>query len=152
MPRVTLPIARAKELEGMALGPTEWRDVTQEAIERFAEATGDRQWIHLDRARAEKESPFHGPVAHGYFTLALVPVFFLEMVELVGARALVNYGANKVRWPVPVPIPSRVRMHGKVSEVRALEQGFDLVLQAKIEVEGKARPAMAAEVLYRYYL
>ena len=84
--------------------------------------------------------------------LALVPVFFLEMVELVGARALVNYGANKVRWPVPVPIPSRVRMHGKVSEVRALEQGFDLVLQAKIEVEGKARPAMAAEVLYRYYL
>ena len=81
-----------------------------------------------------------------------MPVFFLEMVELVGARALVNYGANKVRWPVPVPIPSRVRMHGKVSEVRALEQGFDLVLQAKIEVEGKARPAMAAEVLYRYYL
>jgi acyl dehydratase len=150
VPKVTLPIARAKELEGMALGPTEWRSVTEEDIARFAEATGDRQWIHVDRARAEKESPFHAPVAHGYFTLALVPVFFLQMVEIVGARLLVNYGANKVRWPAPVPVPSRVRMVGKVTEVRALKDGFDLVLQAKIEVDGQARHAMAAEVLYRF--
>jgi len=150
MAKVTLPLERAKELEGMALGPTEWRSVTQETIDRFAEATGDRQWIHVDRERAVRESPFKATIAHGYFTLSLVPVFFWEMVDLVGARLVVNYGANKVRWPTPVTLPSRLRMAGKVTEVRALENVFDVVLQAKMEIEGQRRPALAAEVLYRY--
>ena len=151
MAKVCLPLERAHELKGMSLGPTEWKDVTQELIDRFAEATGDRQWIHVDPERAAKESPFRKTIAHGYFTLALVPVFFWEMVEVTGVRMVINYGSNKVRWPAPVPIPSRLRMSGQISDLLKLEHGFDVVLQAKIEVEGQSRPAMAAEVLYRYY-
>ncbi|HEY3449331.1 MAG TPA: MaoC family dehydratase [Myxococcales bacterium] len=151
MAKVTLPLERAHELKGMTLGPTEWKDVTQQVIDQFAEATGDRQWIHVDRERAAKESPFRKTIAHGYFTLALVPVFFWEMVEVTGVRLVINYGSNKVRWPAPVPIPSRIRMVGEISELMKLESGFDVVLQAKVEVENQRRPAMVAEVLYRYY-
>ena len=151
MAKVVLPLERAHELKGMTLGPTEWKDVTQEVIDKFAEATGDRQWIHVDRERAAKDSPFRKTIAHGYFTLSLVPVFFWEMVEVTGVRLVLNYGSNKVRWPAPVPIPSRIRMVGTISEMIRLESFFDVVLQAKIEVEGQKRPAMAAEVLYRYY-
>ncbi len=151
MAKVVLPLERAHELEGMTLGPTEWKDVTQEVIDKFAEATGDRQWIHLDRERAAKDSPFRKTIAHGYFTLSLVPVFFWEMVEVTGVRLVLNYGSNKVRWPAPVPIPSRIRMVGEISDMLRLESSFDVVLQAKIEVEGQRRPAMVAEVLYRYY-
>lgn len=150
MAKITLPMARAAELRGMDLGATEWKPVTQEIINLFAEATGDRQWIHTDPERAAKESPFRKTVAHGYYTLSLVPVFFWELVEITGARLVVNYGANKVRWPAPVPIPSRVRMVGKVSDVLELETGFDVLLEAKIEVENQSRPALVAEVLYRY--
>jgi acyl dehydratase len=151
MAKVSLPMERASELKGMPLGPTEWTEVTQERIDQFAQATGDRQWIHVDRERAAKESPFRKTIAHGYFTLGLLPVFFWEMVEVTGVRLVVNYGSNKVRWPAPVPLPSRVRMSGVVSDILKLEKGFDVVLQAKIEVEGQSRPAMVAEVLYRYY-
>ena len=151
MAKISLPLERVDELKGMSLGPTEWKDVTQELIGRFAEVTGDRQWIHIDPARAAQESPFRKTIAHGYFTLALVPVFFWEMVEVTGVRMVINYGSNKTRWPAPVPIPSRIRMRGVIADLTKLEQGFDLVLQAKIEVEGQNRPAMSAEVLYRYY-
>jgi len=148
---ISLPLERAHELKGMSLGPTEWKDVTQDVVDRFAEATGDRQWIHVDAERALQESPFRKTIAHGYFTLALVPVFFWEMVEVTGVRLVINYGSNKVRWPSPVPIPCRIRMRGTVADLTKHERGFDLVLQAKIEVEGQNRPAMSAEVLYRYY-
>ena len=152
MAKITLPVERAKELQGAELGPSEWRPVTQEIIDAFAAATGDRQWIHVDRERAERESPFRrATIAHGYFTLGLVPVFFWELVELTGTRMCVNYGTNKVRWPAPVPIPSRVRMSGTISEVLVLESGVDLVLDARIEVEGQRKPGMLAQVLYRYY-
>lgn len=151
MPKVVLPLERAHELKGMTLGPTGWKDVTQEVIAKFAEATGDRQWIHLDSERAAKDSPFKKTIAHGYFTLALVPVFFLEMVEVTGVKMVLNYGSNKVRWPAPVPIPSRIRMVGAISDMIRLESFFDVILQAKIEVEGQKRPAMVGEVLYRYY-
>ena len=151
MAKVSLPLERAHELKGMTLGPTEWKCVTQQLIDQFAQATGDKQWIHVDPARASKESPFRKTIAHGYFTLALVPVFFWEMVEVTGVRLVISYGSNKVRWPAPVPIPSRIRMVGEVSDLLKLESGFDVVLQAKIQVEGQSRMAMVAEVLYRYY-
>lgn len=151
MAKVSLPVERVSELRGLKLDPTEWKDVTQAIIDRFADATGDRQWIHVDPVRAATESPFRKTIAHGYFTLALVPVFFWEMIEVTGVRLVINYGSNKVRWPAPVPIPSRVRMKGEISDLLMLENGFDVVLQAKIEVEGQKRPAMIAEVLYRYY-
>lgn len=152
MAKIVVPVERAGELKGAQLGPTDWKEVTQELIDRFAEATGDRQWIHVDRERAARESPFRrNTIAHGYFTLALVPVFFWELVEITGARMCINYGTNKVRWPAPVPIPSRVRMAGEVSDVLVLEHGFDVILEATIEVEGQRRAGMQAQVLYRYY-
>ena len=151
MAKITLPLERAHELKGMSLGPTEWKTVDQRLIDLFAESTGDKQWIHVDPERAAKESPFRKTIAHGYFTLALVPVFFWEMVEVTGVRMVINYGSNKVRWPAPVPIPSRIRMVGEISDMIRLESFFDVILQAKIEVEGQKRPAMVGEVLYRYY-
>jgi acyl dehydratase len=151
MARITLPVDQAKTLKGKSLGKTEWREVTQEMVNQFAQATGDHQWIHTDPARAAKESPFRKTIAHGYFTLALVPVFFWELIEITGARLVINYGSNKVRWPAPVPIPSRVRMAAEISDVDDFEGGFQVVIQASIEVEGHPKPAMVAEVLYRYY-
>ncbi|MBI5544961.1 MAG: MaoC family dehydratase [Deltaproteobacteria bacterium] len=135
----------------MALGPTEWKPVTQDLVDRFAQATGDLQWIHTEPERALRESPFRRTIAHGYFTLGMVPVFFWDLVEITGIRLVINYGANKVRWPAPVPIPSRVRMVGEVTDLISLESSFDVVLSAKIEVENQKRPGMIAEVLYRYY-
>lgn len=151
MAQITLPVERAGELKGMALGPTEWKPVTQDLVDRFAQATGDLQWIHTEPERALRESPFRRTIAHGYFTLGMVPVFFWDLVEITGIRLVINYGANKVRWPAPVPIPSRVRMVGEVTDLISLESSFDVVLSAKIEVENQKRPGMIAEVLYRYY-
>jgi acyl dehydratase len=151
MARITLPVDQAKTLKGKSLGTSEWREVTQEMVNQFAQATGDHQWIHTDPARAAKESPFRKTIAHGYFTLSLVPVFFWELIEITGARLVINYGSNKVRWPAPVPIPSRVRMAATISDVEDFEGGFQVTIQATIEVEGHPKPGMVAEVLYRYY-
>jgi acyl dehydratase len=152
MATLTLTPDEALELKGKPLGTTEWKEVTQEAVDLFARATGDGQWIHTDPERAAKESPFRKTIAHGYFTLALVPEFFRELLEVTGVRMVINFGANRVRWPAPVPIPSRVRMTASVNDIEHFENGFLLLLQATIEIENQKRPAMKAEVLYRYYL
>lgn len=151
MAMMTVSVADAKGLKGKSLGATEWKEVTQELINLFARSTGDNQWIHTDPARAARQSPFRKTIAHGYFTLSLVPVFFWELIEITGARLVINYGANKVRWPAPVPIPSRVRMSAVISDVEDFESGFTIVVEATVEVEGQQKPAMVAEVLYRYY-
>jgi acyl dehydratase len=140
-----------KSLKGASLGFTDWIPVTQEQIDLFAKATGDHQWIHTDPARAAKESPFRKTIAHGYFTLGLVPACLYELMEVTGARLIINYGANKVRWPGPVPIPSRVRVGVRVSDIEELDKGYSAVLDATVEVEGQQKPALAAQVLYRYY-
>lgn len=147
----TIHVSEAKSLKGQSLGHTEWQEVTQERINQFAESTRDKQWIHTDPQRAAKESPFRRTIAHGYFTLALVPACFWELIEVTGSRLIINYGANKVRFPGPVPIPSRVRMAGFVKDVEDFESGITFVIEATIEVEGQSKPAMVAEVLYRYY-
>ncbi len=146
-----LPVEEGPSLIGTSLGTTEWQEITQERVNQFAEATLDRQWIHTDPERAARESPFRRTIAHGYFTLGLVPACFWELIELTGARLVINYGANKVRFPGPVPIPSRVRMSAKVLGAEPLENGFTFVVEATIEVENQSKPAMIAEVLYRYY-
>ncbi len=151
MALLTIDVREAVSLRGKSLGTTEWKEVTQERINLFAEATGDRQWIHIDPKRAAKESPFRKTIAHGYFTLSLVPVFFWELIEVTGGRLVINYGANKVRWPAPVPIPSRVRMRAQVNSVEQFESGFTVTVDATIEVENQQKPAMIAEVVYRYY-
>lgn len=138
---------------GQTLGPTDWKEITQTHINQFAEATGDKQWIHIDPERAAKESPFRKKtVAHGYFTLALIPDFFFSMLEVEGCRLIVNLGADKITWPAPVRIPSRVRLVALVQSVTPVEGGVDLCLKMTIEVEKQRRPALEAEVTYRYYV
>ncbi len=145
--------AELPQLVGKTLGPTDWKTITQAQIDQFAEATGDRQWIHVDPARAAKESPFRKKtVAHGYFTLALIPDFFFSLIEVEGCRLIVNLGANAISWPAPVRIPSRLRLVAFVKSVTPFESGVDLSLQMTIEIENQRRPALEAEVSYRYYL
>jgi acyl dehydratase len=134
---------------GEDLGTSEWLQVDQARINGFAEHTGDRQWIHVDVERA-KEGPFGTTIAHGYLTLSLAPVLLQEVVQVDHVAATVNYGLNKVRFPSPVPVDSRVRGH--VSLVSATERGgkVEAVFGLTIEVEGGARPACVAEVVVLY--
>jgi acyl dehydratase len=129
---------------------SEWREVTQEAVDAFAAATGDRQWIHVDPARAAAESPFGGTIVHGWMSLALVTVLLFEAVEIDGVRLIINYGANKVRFPAPVRVGARVRGGFEIVAVDRVDGGAQVAFKATIEVEGGGKPAMAAEILYRY--
>ncbi len=139
-----------KALVGKELGRTRWREMTFEAIEKFADATGDHQWIHVDRERIARESPFGKPVAHGYFTLSLIGGLFAELVETRNFAMAVNYGLNKVRFPTPLKVEQRYRMSAKLGEVKESGNTFDAVLQVAIEVEGEEKPACAAELIVRF--
>jgi len=127
-----------------------WRTVTQEDVNLFARATGDHQWIHVDVERARRESPFGGTVAHGYFSLSLLPVLLFETLEVTGASAVLNYGANKVRFPAPVLVGARVRGVFTITAVEPVSGGVQVTLATVIEIEGGAKPAMAAEILFRW--
>lgn len=133
------------------LGATAWRDLPFEQIVAFADATGDRQWIHVDRARAEAESPFGGPIAHGYLTLSLVAGLFFELVEVSGFKMVINYGCNKVRFPTPMKADSRYRLAMKMGDVKDIGKGWwEAILIASIEIDGSPKPACVAEVVYRF--
>jgi acyl dehydratase len=137
-------------LAGTAFASPKWIEVTQAQVDEFARATGDHQWIHVDPERAARESPFQRTIAHGYMSLALVPPLLFELLEVTGARLVINYGANKVRFPAPVPVGSRLRLTGEVVSVEPVEGGFQVLLKVAMEIEGNPKPAMAAEVIYRY--
>jgi len=127
-----------------------WRLVSQGDVNLFAQATGDFQWIHVDVERAKRESPFGGTIAHGYFSLALVPVLLFETVEVTDARAVLNYGTNKVRFPAPLLVGSRVRGVFTITGVEPVPGGVQVTFGAVLEVEGGSKPAMAAEILFRW--
>jgi acyl dehydratase len=129
---------------------SEWRTVTQEAVDAFALATGDQQWIHVDPARAAAESPFGGTIAHGFMSLALVSTLLFSTLEVTGVRLVVNYGANRVRFPAPVRVGARVRGSFEIVAVEAIADGAQLTFKATIEVESGTKPAMVAEILFRY--
>lgn len=139
-----------KARTGSELGCSEWREVTQEMIDRFADATDDHQWIHVDVERA-KTGPFGGPVAHGYLTLSLVVPLLAEVLEVRGAALAINYGCNRVRFPAPVPAGSRVRLAARLKEVEEVAGGVQAVIEATVELEGGNKPACVAEAVYRYY-
>jgi acyl dehydratase len=141
-----------KSRVGQELGVSEWLEVTQAAIDAFADATGDHQWIHVDPERAKKESPFGGPIAHGYLTLSLIPSLLPEIVEIDGFRMGVNYGTEKVRFPSPVPVGSRVRAGATLESATPFDGGIAMNMGVTIEVEGGTKPAMVATVVYRRYL
>jgi acyl dehydratase len=139
-----------KELLGQTVGPTEWREVTQEMINTFAELSGDDQWIHVDVERAKKESPFGTTVAHGNLTLSLIDGLRRDLIASTGFQLGVNYGWNKVRFPAPVPAGSRVRATAEVIEITEVGGGWwQVVTKFTVEVEGNEKPACVGESVGR---
>jgi acyl dehydratase len=145
-------IEALKQYIGKELGVSDWHLVTQSEINMFADATGDHQWIHVDVERAKRESPFGGPIAHGYYTLSLAPVLMAEILEVQEKKMGVNYGTEKVRFPSPVPIGKKVRMRATLSTLTEIQGGVQANFQLTFEVENQPKPACVAEVIYRYYV
>ena len=150
MPTTVHGIETFKDLVGTHLGYSGWHLVDQDQVNLFADATGDHQWIHVD-PEAAKNGPFGGPIAHGYLTLALAPVLLGEVLTVEGISMGVNYGCNKVRFPSPVPVGSRLREGVAVAEVDDVAGGVQVVLDITLETEGSSKPSCVAQVVYRYY-
>ncbi len=137
-------------LAGQHLGYSDWHLVDQARVDLFAQATGDYQWIHVDPERAAT-GPFGGTIAHGYLTLSLAPVLLGEVMKVEGASFGVNYGCNKVRFPSPVKVGTKLRLGASVASVEDVEGGVQVVLDVTFETEGADKPACVAQVVYRYY-
>ena len=149
-PLTVTGIDELRELVGKQLGPSDWREVTQEEVDRFAELSGDDQWIHVDTERAKEESPFGTTVAHGNLTLSMIDGFRRDLVQSGGFKLGVNYGWNKVRFPAPVPTGSRVRASMETLAVDDVGDGWWQVSQRwTVEVEGSEKPACVAESVGR---
>ncbi|MCK9382735.1 MAG: MaoC family dehydratase [Sulfuritalea sp.] len=144
-------IQDAKARVGQEIGVSDWMLIEQERVNAFAEVTGDRQWIHVDVERAKRESPFGGPIVHGYLTLSLLAKFAQECIEVDGIKLAVNYGLNRVRFAAPVKVGSRVRARFVLGAVDDIPGGAQLVWQAVIEIEGGDKPACVAEMVARWY-
>lgn len=135
---------------GQSLGTSQWRVVTQDDVDTFARLTGDEQWIHVDPGLAAS-GPFGTTISHGYFTLSLSTMFLDELVAVKGAALVLNYGSNRVRYPTPVPVGSRVRAAVGIAEVDAIPGGVQVVYRLAYELDGAAKPACVADIVYRYY-
>ncbi len=146
----TLDLADLASHVGEHLGYSPYHTVTQAQVDLFADATGDHQWIHQDVARASA-GPFGGTIAHGYLTLSLLPVLLGQIWQVTGVGMGVNYGANRVRFPAPVPVGADVRAGATLVEVSPLEGGLQVVLDVQVQVRDAAKPSLVAQVLYRYY-
>ena len=139
------------QLKGQELGTSSWVEITQDQVNLFADATGDHQWIHIDVERAKAESPFGGPIAHGYLTLSLLIPMWKEVLSATDMTMAVNYGLNKVRFPAPVPVGAKVRLTATLTDVEEITGGSQLTASAVIEREGGDKPVCIAEPVYRYY-
>jgi acyl dehydratase len=135
---------------GKDLGVSRWHEVTQADIDRFAEVTGDDQWIHTDPDRAA-QTPFGGTIAHGYYTLALAPMFAYELYEITDISFGLNYGVNRVRFPAPLPVGARVRMRALLTEVTDVASGVQLTTELTFETDAGEKPVCVAETLIRVY-
>ena len=129
---------------GEHVGYSDWMEITQERIDAFADATGDHQWIHVDPERA-KDGPFGAPIAHGYLTLSLLPVLAGGIFTVKGPKLVINYGQNKVRFPNPVKVGSRIRSNAVIKSVEETPAGVNMVVTNTIEIEGEAKPACVSE-------
>ena len=139
-----------RDAEGETLGTSGWHEVTQEAIDAFADVTVDHQWIHVDSERA-KDTPFGGTIAHGYYTLSLAPMLTRQVMALDGFAMVINYGANRVRFPAPLPVGSRVRATVKLADLEDSPGGAQMTLELTFEVEGAEKPVCVAQTLMRAY-
>jgi acyl dehydratase len=147
----TTTMSELPGLVGTDLGSSEWFEVTQESVNLFADATGDHQWIHVDVERAKAESPFGGPIAHGYLTVSLLAPLLSEVLLVTDTVMGVNYGLNKVRFPSPVPVGSKVRASATLADVKEFAGGLQLTMSVTVEREGGDKPVCIAEPIYRYY-
>jgi acyl dehydratase len=142
-----------KEYVGKEIGVSEWLSVTQERIIQFAEATEDRQWIHLDRKRAEKESPYGTTIAHGFLTLSLISWFMKDVIQVrSGVGMAINYGLNRVRFPSPVRVGSKIRARVSLLHVKEVPGAYESTFSVTIEAEGSEKPCCVAESIVRYYV
>jgi acyl dehydratase len=149
--RVFTTLDEVAAASGEELGSSDWLTIEQDRVDRFAEATGDHQWIHVDVERAKAESPFGGPIAHGYLTLSLLAPLSSQVLRVTDTVMGVNYGLNKVRFPSPVPVGAKVRLTASLKSVEEVTGGLQLTLAAVIEREGGDKPVCIAEPVYRYY-
>jgi acyl dehydratase len=147
----TTTIAELPGLKGQELGTSEWFEVTQDRVNTFADATDDHQWIHVDVERAKAESPFGGPIGHGYLTLSLLIPMWTQVLTVTDQTMGVNYGLNKVRFPAPVPVGSRIRLVATLKEVEEIKGGVQMTVAAVIESEGAEKPVCIAEPVFRAY-
>jgi acyl dehydratase len=138
------------DLVGKQIGYSDWQTITQERVNLFADATDDHQWIHVDPERA-KEGPFGGPIAHGYLTLSLAPVLLNKIISVQNMKFGVNYGANKVRFPTPVPVGAELRMGVTIANAEDVEGGVQVTYDMVFEVRDVPKPACVAQVVYRYF-
>ena len=150
-PQTVVAFDEVKNLVGKSLGHSAWREITQEQVNTFADATDDHQWIHVDPERAA-EGPFGAPIAHGFLTLSLLIPMWSELFDVTGVKTKVNYGLDKVRFTSPVKVGSRIRMTVTITDVQEVKgNGLHLVADATIEIEGEERPAVVATFLGRFY-
>jgi acyl dehydratase len=149
--RIIENLEELKRMVGQEVGVSDWHPVTQEAIQLFADATLDHQWIHVDPERAKRESPFGGPIAHGYYTLSLASYLLAKVLDVKKRKMAVNYGLNRLRFTAPVPIPSKLRLRATLARVEEIQGGVQATFHLQFEVEGKEKPSCVAEVIYRYY-
>jgi acyl dehydratase len=147
----TTTLAELPSLVGQELGTSDWYEVTQEAVNLFADATGDHQWIHVDVERAKKESPYGGPIAHGYMTLSLLVPLASGTYRITDSPMGVNYGLNKVRFPAPVPVGSKVRARVVLQDSQEFDGGRQNTLAVTVEREGGDKPVCIAEWVTRAY-
>jgi acyl dehydratase len=135
---------------GQHFGYSEWLEITQDRVDQFAEATGDFQWIHVDVDRAQRESPFGGPIAHGYLTMSLSNMLAPTVVQTDGFSMGINYGADRVRFPAPVPVGSRIRAGVELVDATEVDGGIQTKMLITMEVEGSGKPACVIESLSRW--
>ena len=147
----TTTMTELPSLKGQELGTSDWVEVTQERVNTFADATDDHQWIHVDVERAKAESPFGGPIGHGYLTLSLLIPMWSQVLTVTDSTMAVNYGLNKVRFPSPVPVGSKIRLTATLADVEEVAGGLQVTAAAVIEAEGATKPVCIAEPVFRFY-
>ena len=148
---ITLDVRTLRDRVGQEIALGQWTEISQAQIDQFAEATGDRQWIHVDTARAAAESPFKTTIAHGFLTLSLLSTFLRDAIEFTGIRMAINYGLNKVRFVSPVPSGSRVRPRIVAGAVEEIGGAIQVTWTITVEREHHDKPACVAEWIVRYY-
>ncbi|GAB3255143.1 MaoC family dehydratase [Arthrobacter pigmenti] len=146
----TVSLEELPSLVGKDLGFTDYREITQDQINTFADATDDHQWIHTDPEKA-KDGPFGAPIAHGYLTLSLTIPFWTELLDVTGVSTKVNYGLNKARFPSPVKVGSKVRMGATIANVEEIKGGVQITVDCAVEIEGGTKPAVVLQAVHRFY-